>query len=205
MKKVFPTTDGNGFKAFQVYDFELMDTPLPLYYCPSNHDKVDSLNGKKSAHLWDGKDWYWAGFFVELNPNNYRAQLVKIAAYRLAMLGFETYLSKSETYGFFVNSKGFVIGFQSEFSQVQFSGKYIALNQQDRKSVGSGWSDNVDRFSLENLTEENLTGWNKCEGAPRWATADKPVRLLKLNDMLSTANDFAGYTSVNEIIEKVKS
>lgn len=187
--KAFPTTNGNGFEAFKVYTFEHEINGLYKTVLSNGAERMECLDGKKSAHLWDGKNWDKAGKFVVVTDNSHRKQLVEIAAYKLKSLGFEhVYLAESKTYGFFINREGFAISFQSDFFELRFSGNYKPVERTAGRIVGTGWSDNVDLISLEGLTDRNLNGWNCVKNAPHWATHGLKVRLLGLPDMLTQSH-----------------
>lgn len=187
--KAFPTKNGNGFEAFKVYNFEHEINGLYKTVLSNGAERMESLDGKKSAHLWDGKDWDNAGKFVVVADNSHIKQLIEVAAYKIKSLGFDhVYLAESKTYGFFINKEGFAISFQSDFFQLRFSGNYKPVDRLKGRQVGTGWSDNVDLISLEGLTDQNLNGWNCVKSAPYWATHGVKVKLLGLSDMLEQSH-----------------
>lgn len=59
-----PTKSGNGFERGVEYIF-FPTKNRRTWWCNLNngHGKIDSIDGKQSAHLWDGVTWLFAGRF----------------------------------------------------------------------------------------------------------------------------------------------
>lgn len=195
MEKViaFPTTGGNGFEAFKLYEFTptaggLYETQL------KNGARVESLDGKKSAHLWDGKDWDRAGRFVVLpNPRSRRQQVVLPAAYKALSLGFDVYLAESKGYGFIVDERGFVVSFGDNFGGIHLSGNY------DSKRCGSGWrAEHAEMLSIDGLTADAINAVTKC-GAPRWATGGEEVKLCTPEMYLKKYDSSSRFTQLKDL------
>lgn len=195
MEKViaFPTTDGNGFEAFRLYAFNpcqggLYETEL------KNGARVDPLDGRKSAHLWDGRDWGKAGRFIVLpNPRNRRQQVAMTAAYKALSLGFDVYLAESKEYGFIVDERGFVVSFGDNYGEIYLSGNYIS------KRCGSGWRDDVaGMLPLNGLTADAINAVTKY-GAPRWATDGEEVKLCTLEMHLEQYGSSSRYAQVKDL------
>lgn len=181
-KSAFPTASGNGFKAFELYTFEHVQNGLYSVVLPNGAERVDTLDGKKSAHLWDGKNWGNAGRFIVVNnDHSYREIVATIAAYRFLSLGYRVWLAKSKKYGFFENKQGLAVSFQSDFGSVSISGNYRAIKHEHGCTVGTGWRCNDTNVLL---TEINETTGN-FTGAPSWATKNFPVKLSTAADHLA--------------------
>lgn len=200
IKRVFPTANGNGFEAFNIYSFTECGALWRYLDERTLFERIDTLDGKKSAHLWDSKNWSNAGKFVELTINSWRADLCTIAAYKIASFGFKTYLSKTKTYGFYVNYLGLPIYFQSDLGGIVFSCNYRALDAHGGRKIGTGARISDNEYSLSELTSENLIG-ARLDSAPRWAVGNTPHKLLTESDMLKQL--YSDYSLI-EFSENIK-
>lgn len=200
IKRVFPTVSGNGFNAFSIYSFAEYGALWRYLDERTLFERIDTLDGKKSAHLWDGKDWNNAGKFIELSVNSWRADLCTIAAYKIASFGFKTYLSKHKTYGFYLNNLGLPIYFQSDLGGIVFSCNYRALDAKGCKIIGTGARISDKEHSLSELTASNLIG-AKLDSAPRWAVGNTPHKLLTESDMLKQLHSDYSLIEFSECIK----
>lgn len=179
-KIAFPTRSGNGFKAFELYTFEQLNGCLYRITLENGAERVDSLDGKKSAHLWDGKNWDNAGHFIVLdNPNNYKQVIGIMAAYKLLLLGHRVWLSKNKEYGFFENKHGLAVSFGTDFGLITISGNYKPIKREHGRVIGTGFRCQG-RFSLDEIN----AGLGQFSHAPFWATNRLPVKMSTPADHL---------------------
>ena len=66
LKYAIPTKNGNGFIAGKIYLFFHEQNGLYTTVVKGNERFVSFPSNEPSAHLWDGKHWGSAGYFIEV-------------------------------------------------------------------------------------------------------------------------------------------
>jgi len=91
--RVIPTTNGNGFIAGAVYNF-VQDGGLMLCVLPNGHERRDFIDGKPSAHLWDGVRWDLAGKFLVIPTVQFTGRLSYGSDHGMVAAGLDYFAEK---------------------------------------------------------------------------------------------------------------
>lgn len=125
---------------------------------------------------------------------DYKLELVAETAAALHSYGYQVYISKDGSYGFYTDGKTLVCFGGFSRVSLDFTGCYTAATREIARSVGTGWGIAKDR-GVPSLWDAKA--YIKAL-PPYWATSGLAVRMTTPEQHLKTYGPSSGYTLYEE-------